>query len=116
MQGSIISPALFNIFIEPLLQLLNREFNMEDLFAYADDIAVCVYSIGELSRAIKIIEEWSNKARIPINLRKSGILNIRKTNKTSKIVLGSTYMNYPIVEKYKYLGVWIDEKLNPIPS
>ena len=86
---------------------------MKDIFAYADDIAVCVYSIGELNRAIKIIEEWSNKTRIPINLRKSGILNIRKSNKTSKIVLGSEYMNYPIVEKYKYLGVWIDEKLNP---
>ena len=47
MQGSIISPALFNIFIEPLLRKLNVEFNMEDIFAYADDIAVCVYSISE---------------------------------------------------------------------
>ena len=37
MQESIISPALFTIFIEPMLKILNREFNIEDIFAYADD-------------------------------------------------------------------------------
>ena len=113
MQGSIISPALFNIFIEPMLKLLNREFNMEDIFAYADDIAICIYSIGELHKAINIINKWSNEAGIPINFRKSGILNIIKNTKTHKIAIGDNYMNYPIVDKYKYLGVWLDEKLNP---
>ena len=38
MEGSIISLALFNIFIEKMLKLLNREFNIEDIFVYADDI------------------------------------------------------------------------------
>ena len=47
-QGSIISPALFNIFIEPFVKKLNTEINMEDIFAYADDFAVCVYSMNQL--------------------------------------------------------------------
>jgi hypothetical protein len=113
MQGSVISPALFNIFIEPLLKKLNREFNIEDIFAYADDIAICVYSIHQMRKAIEIIEEWSNKAGIPINFKKSGILNIVKTTRTPKIIQEEIFGNYPVVKKYKYLGVWLDEKLDP---
>jgi len=113
MQGSIISPALFNIFIEPLLRKLNREFNIEDIFAYADDRAICIYSMNELRKAIKIIEDWSNQAGIPINYKKSGILNIIKTTRTPKIIKEEMIENYPVVKKYKYLGVWLDEKLNP---
>ena len=105
MQGSIISPALFNIFIESMLKLLNWEFNIEDIFAYADDIAICVHCIIELNKAI-------NEAGIPINFRNGGILNIVKNSKTQKIEIGNTYMSYPIVDKYTYLGIWLDKKLN----
>ena len=76
MQGSIISPALFNIFIEPMLKLLNREFNIEYIFAYPDSIVICIYYIDELHKTISIINKWSNEAGIPINFKKSGVLNI----------------------------------------
>ena len=46
MQESTLSPALFNIFVETMLKLRNREFNIEVIFAYADDIAICVYPGG----------------------------------------------------------------------
>ena len=69
-------PALFNKFIEPMLKLLNREFNIFDIFAYVDDIAICVYSVNELNKAINIINKWSNEAGILINFRKNGILII----------------------------------------
>ena len=96
MQGSII-------FIEPMLKPLNREFNIKDIFAYADDdIAICVYSISELNKAINIINKWNNKAVIAINFRQSGILNIIENIKTHKIAIGDKFMNYPIVDKYKY--------------
>lgn len=109
----MISPALFNIFIEPMLLELNREFNIEDIFAYADDIAVCIYSVNQLRNAINIIETWSNKVGIPINFKKSGVLNIAPRINSRKLIQGTSIGNYPIVEKYKYLGVWLDEKLNP---
>ena len=40
MQGSITSLALFNIFIQPILKLLNREFNIEEALdkKYATEI------------------------------------------------------------------------------
>ena len=40
-------------------------------------------------------------------------LNIVKNKNTHKIVTGNTYINYTIVDKYKYSGVWLDKKLNP---
>ena len=69
--------------------------------------------MNQLRKAVEIIEDWSNKAGIPINYKKSGILNIIKTTKTQKIIEKEIFMNYPIVKKYKYLGVWLDEKLDP---
>ena len=90
MKEYTISPALFNIFIEPMLKLLNREFNIEDIFVYTNDIAICLYSITELYKAINIINKWSNEANIPIYFRKSGILNIVKSTGHTKLQLLTT--------------------------
>ena len=109
MQGSTISPQL--ILIEPMLKLLNKEFNIENIFSYADEITICVYFIGELHKAINIINKWSNEAGIPIYFRKSEMLNIIK-NTNTQIAIGKNYINYPIVNKYKYLRICLDEKLN----
>ena len=73
-----------------MLKLLNKEFKIEDIFAHADNIhvAICIYSISELHKAINIINKWSNEADIPITSRKSGILNIIKNTNTYKITIG----------------------------
>ena len=54
-----MSPALFNVFIA------TKEFNFEDILAHADDIAICIYCIVELHKAINIINKWSNEAVVP---------------------------------------------------
>ena len=59
---------------------------------------MCVYSMNQLRKAIEIIKEWSKKVGIPINYRKSGILNIMKTTRTTKIIKEDMYKNYPIVK------------------
>ena len=43
-----------------------------------------------------------------VNKKKSGIIfhKMRRTCKNDKLFEG-----YPIVSKYKYLGIWIDETL-----
>ena len=45
-----------------------------------------------------------------INKKKSGIIFYKK--KKTKEEEEKEIMDYPIVREYKYLGVWIDEKLN----
>ena len=75
-----------------MLKLINRGFNIEDIFGYPDDIAIYIYSIGELHTAINIINKWTNEAVIPINLRKISILNIIKNTNTHKIGIGNNIM------------------------
>lgn len=56
-QGSIISPALFNIYSEDLLLKLQTEENIsiEDLLGYADDLCIIYDSLEEVSRVINAI-------------------------------------------------------------
>ena len=98
MQGFIISS-----FIESMLKVINRKFNIEDIFSYADDIAICVYSVDKYFQAINIISKWSNEAGIPINFRKIGILNIIMNTITHNIAIGNNCMNYPIVNN---ISIW----------
>ena len=134
-QGSILSPALFSIFIEDLVEKLRDQpgLNIEDILLYADDILVLCTSIEQLRQCIKIIEHWSESNGMKLNKKKSGIVPF--VNRRAHDI---TFMNYnrtitkdgdkikiqgqwqiarqnlegiPIVEKYKYLGTYLDTKL-----
>ena len=39
-QGSLISPILYDCYINDLVRILSREFGQDSTYAYADDIAV----------------------------------------------------------------------------
>ena len=57
-QGGTTSPTLFNIFVEPLLKMLNRK-NITAYF-FADDLII-VGTQEELQQAIATIMEWEGK-------------------------------------------------------
>ena len=113
-QGSIISPALFNIYIEDLLKKLeNLNINIEDLFAYADDLLILCYSPSELHNTIIAISNWCELNSLKLNTLKSGILEVlpRKGNIRPNLQVDSKFNNIPIVDTYKYLGVIFEQKL-----
>ncbi len=60
-QGSILSPALFDIFIEDLITKLQHDadMNIDDLLFYADDILLLCSSPTQAEKCIKVIEDWS---------------------------------------------------------
>ena len=113
MQGSTISPSLFNIYLETLLIRLAELMPIEDILAYADDIAICVYELKVLENVIKYIKEWCCEYGIPLNEAKSGVLNIKHRSNARVLCTNSVICGIPKVNKYKYLGVWIDEYINP---
>jgi len=45
-----------------------------------------------------------------INKKKSGIIFYKK--RKNKYKMEKEIMEYPVVEEYKYLGIWIDEKMS----
>ena len=62
------------------------------------------------------MEKWATTAKMKINKKKSGVMYIRKNERSEEGVRkfeekGEQLLGYPIVREYKYLGVVFDEAL-----
>ena len=68
-QGAMLSPYLFNIYINDLIKLL-EEAELCPI-TYADDLAVLCDGEGKLNQAMKIIHKWGVKKDIAVNKNKS---------------------------------------------
>ena len=111
-QGSIISPALFDIYTEPTLHILDKIVNSEDIFAYADDIMILCEDLNEVEACLQAIETWSAENNLVINKKKSAILEfIHRRARKTVLKVGGEVNGYPVVDKYKYLGTWLNQKL-----
>ena len=73
-QSSTLSPLLFNLFINNLLNLLEK-WGIETR-AYADDIAWIWKNVQQWQEAIRIMKSWADENAMKINPIKSGILRI----------------------------------------
>ena len=104
-QGSILSPMLFNLFINNLLIALR----IQGIYtlAYADDIAWVWRSLEETHKAIQIMKSWCTENSMKINESKSGILRILQRKVKWKGIKNE--LNIPGVDSYRYLGVQITQ-------
>ncbi len=113
-QGSLISPALFNIYSEDLYNNLDRnDVNPEDQMGYADDLHILSYNKINLRKVIQVIRSWSQENNLALNENKSGIMEFLPRQGPSKVTLniGEAFEGIPVVACYKYLGMWVDQKL-----
>ena len=137
-QGSLISPALFNIFIEDLAEELELKASIarEDLLMYADDILTLCTSNHQLETAVAVIEDWSKRNGMVLNKSKSGVVIFadRRAKKIPKMRLTSKnelkkpgdirkwesaqdqIKGIPICSEYKYLGTILNPKLSCDPQ
>ena len=85
---------------------------MEDIFAYADDILILCDNLETLKKCIETIEDWSELNNLKINRSKSAVIEfIHRRCKKFQLTVNETFMEYPIVSQYKYLGTWLNQKL-----
>jgi hypothetical protein len=107
-QGSLLSPLLYDWYVNDLVLSLSERFGTEYTFAYADDVAVLCLGYSDIRTALSITEDWCTRNGALINKKKCGILPIRRREivSTKKDIGG-----VPIVLEYKYLGVPLDSAL-----
>jgi hypothetical protein len=76
LQGGILSPTLFNLYLTDLIDDLNKISN--DVPTYADDIALILTRLKDVDKCIRIIHEWKIKNKIGLNSKKSALMKITK--------------------------------------
>lgn len=98
-QGSPQSPALFNIFIDELLYLLNAgATDVPNCVFYADDGVILGRDVGEAQQLLDIAETWTKKVGLAFNVKKCGVIGAENPQLCLQDEL------VPVVECYTYLG------------
>jgi len=112
-QGSLISPSLFDIYIEGLLKgIVEQGYTDSDrVLAYADDLLVFVRGYNKLRDTINYIEEWSQNNGMKLNKSKSAIVEFTPRRTRKLFIKSESVLGVPVLPKYKYLGLWLNRKI-----
>jgi hypothetical protein len=104
-QGSILSPWLFNIYIDDLAENIARidpHPIIPPLLLFADDIKLQPSTPNIAIRMLSIVQTWSVRNGINININKSAVIT---TTSTRSLNLTLNTAPLPLVSSYTYLGI-----------
>jgi exonuclease III len=125
-QGCPLSPILFSCFVNNLVDRLKEkgfgvEIGNRELCSllYADDIVLLANSAEELQAMIEVVDNYCREWRLSVNLGKSKVMIVAPNGVAAKDSRQAveppefTFRGVPleIVDRYKYLGVTMTNKL-----
>ena len=80
-QGSVLSPVLFNVYLEDVLDssnILQRMRKRGDLLAFADDMLIMSNQKSEIEEVVNGMASLQMKYNLRLNKKKSEILTSQK--------------------------------------
>ena len=110
-QGSPLSPTLFLVYVDDLLQQLSRVVHCQ---AFADDMFIwdIVATRGPcppgVQHALHLVESWSDEWGMAFNVSKCQAIDITTLRATAPLAVLLHGETVPQVTVLKYLGVWVD--------
>ena len=115
-QGGILSPQLFNFYINELIEAVNKmgvgcsiDDSRISMMGYCDDLLAMSTTIHQLNKITTMCFEFGKKWLIKFNAEKSVIMNCgSKLYSDDQIVVTMGNSRMPVVEVNKYLGIKID--------
>jgi len=114
-QGSPLSPALFNRFINSLLETLNWQNtpSFPSALFFADDGVLISPTFGKAQHLLNMASHWADEHGMAFNIAKCGYLITHSASKLPVAIrppLLLKQQSLPLVKSYKYLGVRFSNK------
>ena len=119
-QGGILSPLIWNVIMDELLQDLEHA-GFDDVTAYADDLSLIFKDyFNRLTRlhataqlALEVCERWAGRMGLKFSPSKSTIMIVKSSDRACNFRHLKLYgENISFVESCKYLGVIINSSLD----
>ena len=114
MQGNVLSPCLFNIFIDDIKEIFDESCDPVKILGpslshllYADDLILIAQSAIGLQNCLSRLFSFCEKWKLNVNLKKSNVMIFNHTGLTLKGKFQFGDKIIPITNQYCYLGIEI---------
>jgi hypothetical protein len=103
-QGSSLSPIIFDMFVDPLVDALNQTSTdiLPSCLFFADDGLLLARSLQHARIMLNIAEKWAKENGMIYNVSKCGVIYIDSPTVGDLILCGTPI---PLMSTYKYLGL-----------
>ena len=117
-QGGIISPVLFNVYMDDLSCVLHRSNiggriggEIVNHLSYADDLCLICLSSAGIQKLLNVCSKYATKHSLSYDANKSYSLCFKATTiKFKRLTLYIGQINIPNVTDCRYLGITISVK------
>lgn len=118
-QGDPLSPLLFAIFIDDLVDALEKVgcrglqlgYVIIRAILYADDVAILAETEEDMDRYLKALYDYASSNGLKINVGKTKAMVFAKSPVANAPSFQLNGENVEIVQTFKYLGLWLDSRL-----